>query len=557
MNNTKTIEKIIKSKEAPKNTNVIWLDLNETEDINNPSLKVFNDGKWEHITADMQELINTLDIVLQDKADLVGGKVPASQLPSYVDDVIEFYEFYDNHSGALAGEYGKIYFMNKSIPGKEQLLNKFVICVENTVPPVPFTYDFAFEPEKGKLYLSTYTNKLYRWTGSVLVDITQKGLQLGTTSTEAFPANLGYKHETGRFGSNDNIEISNGSGSIVRIGPMTGESVYIAGNVSIGQQMTSVMSSPVKIGGNVNVYACTIGTKNTPEGMINIGTNCTNNYNILEIKGNTTIGSKVYIKDNVNISSNTVIGSKVNIKFNVYISSNTTIGSKVNISDNVHISSNITIGTYNASVTIGNYANRTHYINMQGHVEMGTMGTGMIEILGSTKIGNTSNPLYIANIYSGIYDQKATTISSGVYIGNNAFIGSNIKIGQFDSDSDYYGSSNIQIGTTNNSNVNIQGINVLIGKNKDSEVVIGLDSTNNLSSPTNGVYIGNRVVILNDFDSRNIVLGTDSKSKIKINNVDGELSFGTDGNNYAITFGTNSITFTNKNTNLSTSLTLS
>ena len=52
--------------------------INETEDINNPSLKVFNDGKWEHITADMQELINTLDIVLQDKADLVGGKVPAS-----------------------------------------------------------------------------------------------------------------------------------------------------------------------------------------------------------------------------------------------------------------------------------------------------------------------------------------------------------------------------------------------------------------------------------------------------------------------------------------------
>ena len=556
MNNTKTIEKIIKSKEAPKNTNVIWLDLNETEDINNPSLKVFNDGKWVYITADMQELINTLDIVLQDKADLVGGKVPASQLPSYVDDVIEFYDISHSMSSAFNPEnVGKIYFMQTG-DSREKLFYKFATYAQ-LYDTDYCTYKFAFEPERGKLYLSTNTNKLYRWTGSVLVDITQKGLQLGTTSTEAFPANLGYKHETGRFGSNDNIEISNGSGSIVRIGPMTGESVYIAGNVSIGQQMTSVMSYPVKIGGNVNVYACTIGTKNTPEGMINIGTNCTNNNNILEIKGNTTIGSRVYIKDNVNISSNTVIGSKVNIKFNVYISSNTVIGSKVNIADLVHISSNTTIGTYNASINIANYANRNHYINMQGHVEMGTMGTGMIEILGSTKIGNTSNPLYIANIYSGIYDQKATTISSGAYIGNNAFIGSNIKIGQFDSDSDYYGSSNIQIGTTNNSNINIQGINVLIGKNKDSEVVIGLDSTDNSSSPTNGVHIGNRVVILDDFDSRNIVLGTNSKSKIKINNVDGELSFGTNGDNYAITFGTNSITFTNKNTNLSTSLTLS
>lgn len=556
MNNTKTIEKIIKSKETPKNTNVIWLDLNETEDINDPSLKVFNDGKWVHITADMQELINTLDIVLQDKADLVGGKVPASQLPSYVDDVIEFYDISYSMSSAFNPEnVGKIYFMETG-DSREKLFHKFATYAQ-LYDTDYCTYKFAFEPERGKLYLSTNTNKLYRWTGSVLLDITQKGLQLGTTSTEAFPANLGYKHETGRFGSNDNIEISNGSGSIVRIGPMTGESVYIAGNVSIGQQMTSVMSYPVKIGGNVNVYACTIGTKNTPEGMIKIGTNCTNNYNILEIKGNTTIGSRVYIKDNVNISSNTVIGSKVNINFNVYISSNTTIGSKVNISDNVHISSNITIGTYNASINIGNYANRNHSINMQGHVEMGTMGTGMIEILGSTYIGNTSNTLYIANDYSGVYDKEDTTISSGVYIGNNAFIGSNIKIGQFDSDSDYYGSSNIQIGTTNNSNINIQGINVLIGKNKDSEVVIGLDSTDNPSSPTNGVYIGNRVVILDDFDSRNIVLGTNSKSKIKINNVDGELSFGTDGNNYTVTFGSNSITFTNKNTNLSTSLTLS
>lgn len=556
MNNTKTIEKIIKSKEAPKNTNVIWLDLNETEDINNPSLKVFNDGKWEHITADMEELINTLDIVLQNKADLVGGKVPASQLPSYVDDVIEFYEFYDSHSGALATHYGEIYFMNKSIPGKEQLLNKFVICVRNTVPPDPFTYDFAFEPEKGKLYLSTYTNKLYRWTGSVLVDITQKGLQLGTTSTEAFPADIGYLHDKGRFHSGA-IQISNGN-SPVLIGNTTTELVLINNNVTIGNQSSSTHADPVVIRGNVNIAPCNIGNSNVlSTSYINIGTNCTNEYTILEIKGNTRIGSRINIKDNVYLSSNITIGSKINIKDNLYIASNTTIGSKVNIADLVHISSNTTIGTYNASINIANYANWRHYINIQGNVEMGTMGTGRIEILGSTKIGNTSNPLYIANVYSGVYDKEATTISSGVYIGNDAFIGSNIKIGQFDSDSDYYGSSNIQIGTTNNSNVNIQGINVLIGKNKDSEVVIGLDSTSNPSSPTNGVYIGNRVVILDDFDSRNIVLGTNSKSKIKINNIDGELSFGTNGDNYAVTFGTNSITFTNKNTNLSTSLTLS
>ena len=519
MNNTKTIEKIIKSKEAPKNTNVIWLDLNETEDINNPSLKVFNDGKWEHITADMQELINTLDITLQDKADLVGGKVPASQLPSYVDDVIEFYEFYDNHSGALAGEYGEIYFMNKSIPGKEQLLNKFVICVENTVPPVPFTYEFAFEPEKGKLYLSTYTNKLYRWTGSVLVDITQEGLQLGTTSTEAFPADIGYLHDKGRFHSGA-IQISNGN-SPVLIGNTTTELVLINNNVTIGNQSSSTHADPVVIRGNVNIAPCNIGNSNVfSTSYINIGTECTNMYTTLEIKGGTRIGSMVYIKDKVSISSNT------------------------------------TIGTHNASVRIANYDNKNHDINMQGRINIGTMGSEEINIIGKVDIGNIDSPVSIAGQYAHIYGGKATNIGTGAYIGNYAFIGKNIKIGRYD-DSNYYGESNINIGTTPYSNISINGQSIIIGNGQDSVIWIGDSFDHDIELNDSEVFIGNRVVILDDFDSRNIVLGTNSKSKIKINNVDGELSFGTNGDNYAVTFGTNSITFTNKNTNLSTSLTLS
>lgn len=49
------------------------------------------------------------------KADLVGGKVPASQLPSYVDDVSEGYmyqgRFYSDaqHTQEITGEEGKIY----------------------------------------------------------------------------------------------------------------------------------------------------------------------------------------------------------------------------------------------------------------------------------------------------------------------------------------------------------------------------------------------------------------------------------------------------------------
>ena len=59
------------------------------------------------------------------KADLVGGKVPAAQLPSYVDDVEEY--------------------------------NSFA--------------DFPVEGEAGKIYIALDTNYTYRWSGSTYVQI--------------------------------------------------------------------------------------------------------------------------------------------------------------------------------------------------------------------------------------------------------------------------------------------------------------------------------------------------------------------------------------------------
>lgn len=59
------------------------------------------------------------------KADLVGGKVPAEQLPSYVDDVIE--------AAAIAA--------------------------------------FPVTGETGKIYIDLTDNKTYRWSGSTYVEI--------------------------------------------------------------------------------------------------------------------------------------------------------------------------------------------------------------------------------------------------------------------------------------------------------------------------------------------------------------------------------------------------
>lgn len=78
------------------------------------------------------------------------GKVPSAQLPSYVDDVLEY--SYDT--------------------------------------------DFPSVGETGKIYIATSTNKTYRWSGSVYVEISAS-LALGTTSSTAFRGdygNVAYQH---------------------------------------------------------------------------------------------------------------------------------------------------------------------------------------------------------------------------------------------------------------------------------------------------------------------------------------------------------------------------
>jgi len=70
------------------------------------------------------------------KADLVDGKVPADQLPSYVDDVIE----------------------------------------------AASSSAFPSEGEKGKIYVALDTGYTYRWSGSVYVQIGGQDLSLYATT---------------------------------------------------------------------------------------------------------------------------------------------------------------------------------------------------------------------------------------------------------------------------------------------------------------------------------------------------------------------------------------
>lgn len=82
---------------------------------------------------DMQDIDGLLE-ALNSKADLVGGLIPAHQLPSYVDDVIE-------------GE----------------LVSDTEFDVEG----------FIIVPERGKIYVDITTNLSYRWSGSIYIEISK------------------------------------------------------------------------------------------------------------------------------------------------------------------------------------------------------------------------------------------------------------------------------------------------------------------------------------------------------------------------------------------------
>lgn len=115
------------------------------------------------------------------------GKVPSTQLPSYVDDVIDLINFVSSNptSGMTIGN--KYY----------NTTSKKIFTATSTSAGVEST------PEAGKIYINIATNKTYRWSGSTMAEISAS-LALGTTSTTAFRGDYGNTLYT-NFGSGTNI----------------------------------------------------------------------------------------------------------------------------------------------------------------------------------------------------------------------------------------------------------------------------------------------------------------------------------------------------------------
>lgn len=108
--------------------------------------------------GDVQEVVEELESQLENKADLVGGIIPSSQLPSSIDDVLD-------------GTY----------------INSTTFNNPSNVPYVPMA---------NAIYVDINTNLTYRWTNTAYVAIGNQ-LALGETSSTAYRGDRGkiaYDH---------------------------------------------------------------------------------------------------------------------------------------------------------------------------------------------------------------------------------------------------------------------------------------------------------------------------------------------------------------------------
>jgi hypothetical protein len=147
------VTEIVNNIEVTAQPNDQIVDISVTDNADNVTLNItptvvevnINKGgsfaKWGDLygtLSDQTDLQNALNL----KANLVGGKVPASELPSYVDDIIEVANY-------------------AALPATGEI---------------------------GKIYVTLDNNKIYRWSGSVYIEIASNsaiwGAITGTLSSQ-------------------------------------------------------------------------------------------------------------------------------------------------------------------------------------------------------------------------------------------------------------------------------------------------------------------------------------------------------------------------------------
>lgn len=347
----------------------------------------------KHIKALFIMIIKWLGIIddtLEKKADLIGGKVPAEQLPSYVDDVIDIASFVTKTE--LVNNIGEANYTNKSFivnsPTSDSLYNKIVITNANTSQN-----DWEIiDPEDGKIYINESNNHSYRWSGNSFVDLDKNfNDRLNAIENKLSIITLS--------GLTNNYDLSTATNGISTL------KAKLLNNDNSANILLKIVDT------NNKSYYCKILTRDITTVSTNISVNidienkgCIQTYNITDdnitlINNNTTL----FITSNTNNNK---------LECNKIISNITT----------AHIS-------YNNIIYTQVYLSNTNSVRFIGYNSNGILNyyalnksTGAVQTMNTYNIGKTC--LYKTNLY--LTDTEKQNIKNNIGISseiqNNLFI---------------------------------------------------------------------------------------------------------------------------------------
>jgi len=314
----------------------------------------------KHIKALFIMIIKWLGIIddtLEKKADLIGGKVPAEQLPSYVDDVIDIAAFATKTE--LVNNIGNAIYTNKSFivnsPTSDSLYNKIVITNANTSQN-----DWEIiDPEDGKIYINEANNHSYRWSGNSFVDLDKDfNNRLNVIENKLSIINLS--------GLTNNYDLSTATDGIYTL------KVKLLSNNNSANMLLRIVDT------NNKSYYCKILTRDYTTVSTNISINidienkgCIQTYNITDdnitlINNNATL----FITRNTN-NNKLEINKIIPNVTTAHISYNNIIYTQVDLSD----TNNIKFIGYNSNGILNYYAL--------------TKSTGAVQIMNTYNIGKT------------------------------------------------------------------------------------------------------------------------------------------------------------------------
>jgi hypothetical protein len=379
-------------------TDGVWIKLLNNSDLPTNTSDLINDGEGVSPFATTDDLAN--------KADLVGGFVPASQLPSYVDDVIEVANF----------------------------------------AALPVT------GESGKIYLTIDNNKTYRWTGSTYLEISAQLLipeildaNIGSRLKPADAVSNGYnitKSINGQVGMYIKNSDNTGNGALATINAMgSGTGLYDKGMsfnfANNGYFITYLRNSgfifsdsPINVVGQT--IALRVGTLSTPTtvftvaatGQINLVTLPTLDNTVITLLGRKADGSLVTL-DKSSVSGATDLSYTASPTNGVVVSSTGT-DSTIPLADGT----NAGLLSPSEKTAITNIPTKTSDLINDGDngishfISLEDLPSNLVLYPTSTASDIGGYSKIVTSITDPSYDVTAVDITTGAISGSNQLIAS-------------------------------------------------------------------------------------------------------------------------------------